>query len=437
MSIQEAGKALCYASATCTECGKCIQRCEVLERSGKQPEDGSLTVGAVARTFAAAFSAFDEDELATPEGGAALLTEVARLAEQNPDLVFLVRRCCMCDYCTQVCPTQVDTRATFAALRELFTLAGVVTGAGFESTQIDTEWHIFSVYRAVYGVHFQDLPQLSDARERGADTLFFPGCPLASYAPDLAREVFGWLDQQGINAVFSAECCGSPLKAAGRMDRAVAYKRELASSLKQAGIKRVVCVCPGCAEELAEAQGIDDIEMVALPRLLAEAGVRISSEKIAAFAAVEHSCDQALSVSVFDSCHDRTGVFGGALRSLFDESVLAELPHGGEQALCCGASGAVALVDPAISERRAHRILDDEAVVAQAQLLVANCPTCSYTFAAQRRMDAAAKAAWPGPPHANYLDLVFDASFDWDTIFSQLEGMWNGEYGAWVCQQLS
>ena len=34
----------------------------------------------------------------------------------------------------------------------------------------------------------------------------------------------------------------------------------------------------------------------------------------------------------------------------------------------------------------------------------------------------------------NYLELLFNADFDWNTTFAQLGGMWSGEYGAWLSQ---
>lgn len=447
MSIELARISLEQAIAACIECGRCIPCCEVLEQAdgdqGKQGKAG-ISVGTLAGTFAKAFEVGDDRAIADTPPNAALLARIVAIARNRPDLVFAVRRCCMCGYCTTVCPTGVDARGTFAALRELFALAGVTTGEGFELTQVDHEWHIFSVYRAVYGLYFQDFPHVADARERGADTLFFPGCPLVSYAPDLARSAYVWLRDQGVNAVFSEDCCGSPLKAAGRMERAVAHKRALAASIKEAGIKRIVCVCPGCVDELASADGMEGIELVPLPRLLADAGMKVDPVKVRMFAGTrgvnseegKPEKDASPRIAMFDSCHDREGAFGQPLRALFAEESLVELAHHGSCALCCGASGAVSLVDPDLCERRAHRVLDEETSEVAADLLLANCPTCSYTFAAQRRADLRANTVWTGPPHANYLELVFDGSFDWDTIFTQLEDMWTGEYGAWVCQQL-
>ncbi|NGM16649.1 hypothetical protein GMI70_01265 [Eggerthellaceae bacterium zg-893] len=397
------------AAEACRECGACTPRCEVL----CPPDAPALTVGSLARAFVAA---------QTPEG-------VASLAAESPDLVFAVRRCCMDGLCTLSCPDRVNARAVFAALRELLALAGVTTQAGFESTQVDKEWHIFSVYRAVHGIYYNDLPGVADAPAWKADTLFFPGCSLASYAPDLTREVLAWLRDQGMNAVLSVDCCGSPLRSGGFADRANAHRQALVDAALAAGITRVVFVCPGCRDEWEAASGADALELVALPQLLADAGASPLPEKVAQAA----GCDDP-TLALFDSCHDRDGRFGSPLRRVFADCRTVELAHHGKNAVCCGAAGAVSLVDPAICDRRARRVLDEEPTSAGANLVVSNCPTCEYTFAATRRAEPA--DAPSGPSHAHYLELLFPSSFDWPQTFSQLESMWTGEYGPWVCQQL-
>ncbi|MEG0071715.1 MAG: (Fe-S)-binding protein [Raoultibacter sp.] len=428
MSIKSAFSVITSAAQSCNGCGKCTPRCEVLT-------DASHTIGELAAAYAVAAEGCD---LATEEGVAACIEKVNALASAAPMLVFAVRRCCMCAFCTQTCTAGVDARSVFAAVREVLSIAGITTQEGFESTQVDTEWHIFSVYRAVYGINYVDLPHVGGeggVPAEGAETLFFPGCPLASYAPELTREIFAWLQAQGMNVALSEACCGSPLKSAGFGDRAREFKRDIARVITDAGIRRVVCVCPGCLDELREADGMENVEFVALPQLLADAGMKMNPAKLRKVMGIAEGADTPLfTLAVCDSCHDREGVFGDPLRTLFDETCLRELDHNGADTLCCGAGGAVSLVDPALCTRRAQRVLDEGA--AHADVVVANCPTCSYTFAAQGRtgMRTAAGEAYA---HCNYLDLMFEAEFDWDMIFSQLEGMWSGEYGPWVCQQLT
>ena len=482
MSFSLAKQVIDQAVRACIGCGACTGRCAVLEERDASGallparEGGAdMTVGSLASLFSLVENAED----------------VVAVASEHPAAVFAVRRCFMCGYCTLKCPTNVDARGMFTALRELFSLGGVVDDSGFTMTQVDKEWHCFSAYRAVYGIWYVDLPQIEDAPALGADTLLFPGCPLASYSPDLTRQAFAWLQENAGPAVFTDACCGSPLKTAGYGDRADAYKKSLVERMVEAGVHRVVCVCPGCAEELATAAAAQGtaLEMVALPQLLADAGVRVSANRArelvaqaaaevreasgaaeadeavasdvlslagesagvqpeateaadvcAALSAGETASEiadktaDAVRIAPFDSCHDREGVFGGPLRTLLQTQGVrvVEMLHHGTNALCCGGAGAVSLVDPAIKEQRIDYLLKDEAVQTGAELLVSNCPTCTYTAAQKRRADIKAGCAVSKAVPCNYLELIFPGRFDWNQVFDQLEGMWSGQYAAWV-----
>ncbi len=435
MSAISAFEVLSDAAAACSRCGACAKRCEVLG-------DASVhTVGEVAEVFAGAAASRN---VADTVQAACALEAVAALAADRPELVYAVRRCCMCSSCTVPCVAGIEAREVFAAVRELLALSGAMTGEGFEMTQVDREWHIFSVYRAVHGIGYPDLPHMVDAADRGADTLFFPGCSLASYAPDVCRAAFASLEGFGVSAVISEGCCGSPLVSAGRADRARELRDGIVRAALAAGIRRVVCVCPGCRDELASVAGAQELEFVALPQILVDAGVRFDAESVAD--AMERGATMARSdgaaaavaaggvrVAFFDSCHDRDGAFGRPLRAMGSGLDVRELTNAGRDALCCGAGGAVSLVDPSLCDRRVRRVLDQAGEVCD--VLVTDCPTCAYTLAAFARAHAGASKG-AGAASVNYLELAYGIPFDWDVVFAQLEGMWTGEYGPWVCQQL-
>lgn len=574
MSFISAKQVIDQAVSLCIECSACTRRCAVLEEKdaagnplavresgvirsaaaggaetvGTAPVAGGAEVATAASRLAAAEGS-GNDGISNPEGNvevtrnfagsthgitvgslAAVFSaacseqEMAAIAGEHPAAVFAVRRCFMCGYCTLNCPTHVDARSMFTAARELFSLSGVVDGSGFSMTQVDKEWDCFTAYRAVYGIWYVDLPQIEDASALHAETLFFPGCPLASYSPDLTRQAFVWLQENEGPAVFTDACCGSPLKTAGYGDRAESYKKHLIERIISAKIKRIVCVCPGCAEELQSALdaviGVEDSahlpgktldlhgaiakdacglkgshlsegvsavqsisgvtssgalpEIVALPQLLADAGVRIDAVRArelacegaasedaasgaATFTAPEEHCasdvssnsgslisatcenassiaKKAVCIAPFDSCHDRSGMFGRPLRALLQTPGVetVELAHHGANTLCCGGAGAVSLVDPDIKNQRIDYLLGGEAAQVGADLLVSNCPTCTYTAAQKRRADAQAGLSTSHAVSCNYLELVFPGRFDWDTVFAQLEGMWSGQYAAWV-----
>ncbi len=201
MSWNTAFEVVSAAAAACRGCGACVPRCEVLACAGGADEP--LSVGEVAAAFA---------DAAAGDDGESARAAVAALAAERPELVLAVRRCCMDGFCTLVCPDGIDARGVFSALRVLLHEARLTGDDGFTMTRVDQEWHIFSAYRAVHGIFYNDLPSLENARAWGADTLFFPGCSLVSYAPELTREVFAWLQEQGASGGLSADCCGSLLR---------------------------------------------------------------------------------------------------------------------------------------------------------------------------------------------------------------------------------
>lgn len=414
------------AASACSGCGACARRCEVLDGAGD--EGVPLNVGELAGAFAGAATGGDVE---------AARGAVLSLVGERPELALAVRRCCMDGFCTLTCPDAIDAREVFSALRELLHEAGVTGEDGFTMTRVDQQWHIFSAYRAVHGIFYNDLPSLENAREWGADTLFFPGCSLVSYAPELTREVFAWLQERGMAVALSDDCCGSPLRSGGFADRCEAHKSALVDRAREAGIRRVVFVCPGCRDEWEATPGVEALELIALPELLDAADVRPRPEKIASVlsCASKGGASDDPAIALFDSCHDRDGRFGTSLRRIFADCRTVELAHHGKSALCCGAAGAVSLVDQPLCDRRARRVLDEEPREVGAGLVVANCPTCAYTFAATRRADAAAGAV-AGPAFCQYLELLFEAGFDWSGVFDRLESMWFGEYGPWLAQEL-
>jgi hypothetical protein len=431
-----------------------------------------------------------------------------QLVQARPELYQALRQCCFCGHCTASCATRMTAPARMREWREPLMLSGLMPVDDSKLVMVDNEWHIFSAYRAIYGIaypEFLQLPDLADdtgARDAASnvdanaadgtaagagavgaagaadgsagvtvDTLFFPGCSLVSYAPELVRRIGQWLDDAGCHWALSDDCCGSPLMSAGLFERSVALRERLLGQIRATGIIRVLTVCPGCGEELAEVFG-DEVDIVPLPELICEhisaggkmpggsGGSEIPGSGGGGGGNSNNSggggdngdgsnngacgkpdddkpgCPGTApdSLTFFDSCHDRFDTrHGTAVRKLlklcFPQTPQLESEHHGKQTLCCGAGGAVSPFDPEISARRAWRVID-EARATGASTLITTCPTCTYTIA-QTLLGATAGQA-PGLLSRNYLELVFGQAIDWAAVFSQLETMWSGEYGPWL-----
>ncbi len=334
----------------------------------------------------------------------------------TPGLSQAARGCFFCENCIAKCEGKVKVSEIVAQTREIFQNVGLIPRAAWSSVQVDQEWDIFTAYRAIHGIGYADLIRHITNEDHEAQTdcevAFFPGCSLMAYGPELTREVFAKVEELGGKTTVIDECCGSPLKSAGFLDRAVALADRIVEQVVSSGVKTVVFACPGCKNIVSKslaAAGHSEVACTSLAEFLLEHGV-VPEVDSANF-------------RIFRSCQDRDGSYVRATRELlsFDEEAACPTICDG----CCGAGGAVSAYNPNQQSARVQHTLDQ---IEDGQTLVTLCPTCTYTFAFQQMQtgqDVEVK---------NYLELAFENEFDWPKNFAQLNGMWTGEYGAWLGQ---
>ena len=387
-----------YRSFTgqCTQCGHCTQACESLVKAG-------MTLGDIAQA------------MLTAERGAQDADEVRANIARNGSLVQAVRGCFFCTSCKNTCFAHNDVCSLIYAARVDFQNLGLIPREAWSSVLVDEEWDIFKAYRAIHGIGYADLTRhiANDYHDAETDctVAFFPGCSLAAYGPELTREVFATVDELGGKATMIDSCCGSSLKSAGFFDRAQALCERNVDEIVQSGAKQLVCVCPGCANDMRaalERKGAD-IEVVSLPAFLLAHGFTSKREAPEGPICLSKSCQDRDGTYLDETC-DVLGIDRQA-PSIF---------HG-----CCGAGGAVSAYQP---DRQAQQADSKLAFAPDGSTVVTMCPTCTYTYAF-RLMDAPRDIQ-----NKHYTELIFESQFDWDTVFSQLNGMWYGEYGAWLSQ---
>ena len=412
----------------CVGCGACAKRCGLLEEYG-----GGLQ------------ALCEESDAALRE--VSDVASLRRAVDAHGRLYHCLRSCAGCNRCTARCPQGLSMSDIFSTWRALLRAGGFLSDADVGLVKVDCTWNCFSAFRAVQGISYDDLPLLQvdpiDAEKEGrarvdarravdaprAATLFFPGCSLCSYAPQLTRAAYRWLQENVGPTLLATQCCSSPLGNYGEVERAAAWRRRVIEAARDQGVRRIVCVCPGCEVQLAPtaAQCAPEIELVSYARLLADAGVRVDATALEGLQ---------LPVIVADSCQDRECVHGSAIRQLFEKVECVPFPYVGADALCCGAGGGAESYDLQWARNRTRRKLG-LCVQAGAKTVVTACLTCSYTYAFEQWNCArAAGASWRGVSVLNYLEAVFSQRIDWPATFQALVDMWQGDASAWVAQRL-
>lgn len=397
MGLLECSDAYWRFAGTCTQCGHCVGACESLTKAG-------MSLGQIAKALLDAQRASSTKE------------ELALAIAENGNLVQAVRGCFFCTSCKNTCFAHNDVCDLIYHARVDFQNLGLIERAAWSSVLVDEEWDIFTAYRAIYGIGYADLTRHKayegHEAETGFSTAFFPGCSLAAYGPELTREIFQTMDELAENGVTMVDsCCGSSLKSAGFFDRAEALCDRNADELLAAGVSELVCVCPGCANDMKKA--------------LEKRGLKIDVRLLASWL-TDHGFTPKRALPetplcLSKSCQDRDGTY------LEETKEVLGLPEETTSIFrgCCGAGGAVSAFDPARQEQQAD---DKLSFAPDGATVISMCPTCTYTYAfrlMQQPRDVVNK---------HYTELLFTSQFDWDKTFAQLGGMWSGEYGPWLAQ---
>lgn len=393
MSVMEIPEVYDETLRKCLSCGKCMGRCESLQRAGMSLLDiANGMKNALVRSS-------DESEL--------MVNIMA-----TPGLVQAVRGCYFCKNCVVKCEADIRVTDLVYESRKVFQNDGLIERGAWTSVQVDQEWDIFTAYRAIYGIGYVDLTRHvayeGHEPETDCEVAFFPGCALAAYGPELCRTVFAKVEELGGKTTMIDECCGSPLKSAGFLDRAVALEQRIVDEILTSGAHEVVCACPGCrnmVDSACKSRGLD-IRAVTISRFLLEHGA--ASKKVPGH------------LRFFKSCQDRdAGYLRDTMELLDGDATVGMICN-----RCCGAGGAVSASFPDQQVEHVRAILD---ACEPGDTLVSMCPTCTYTQFYQMMNDARDDITVK-----NYLELLFDVEFDWPTTFAQLGGMWSGEYGPWL-----
>ncbi len=277
------------------------------------------------------------------------------------------------------------------------------------------------------GASFDSHSIQGDGAAKRCTSLFFPGCSFTNYAQEILTPLYQRLVDEGIADGISLVCCGKILKFEENAEEVKpAFQADLKERLLAGGIKRIVAACPNCVKEFRSLLDEEDgIEVVVLPRALADAGIRLDEEQIRGILACDSREKGTVPfsrpcLSIHDSCPDRDyGQFADAARELFDPSLLVEMKSNRKRSICCGALlNAMGRHEAALkqAERRG-----EQAVEVQAQAIVTYCMSCVNLLSHWQK----------DVPVHHYLEFLVGECIDWQTkkpylemrfLFEELQG---------------
>jgi Fe-S oxidoreductase len=292
------------------------------------------------------------------------LKKLAQTLKDNTlavDDAHFAYRCNLCGYCQTKCPVGLNPSELFKEARISYCRSGQGPLSYHTPMLTNKKVNFFSLNNAD-ALKKEDYP-------KEAETIFFPGCALRTFRPDLVAKVSGLLGKDVLT--MNHECCGKSLKGIGLEDDYEAHNNSVLALLEGFRPKQIIVACPNCYTSFKPK--IKFAEVLFAEELLLQKAAEIKPSVTANFGTVtiHDSCPFKETPELFDLSRGFVDAFYGGKR--------VEMENSRGKLLCCGGGGGVSFSNEKLS-RRISQVRLQEAKAAGADTVVTFCLSCATQF---------------------------------------------------------
>ena len=311
----------------------------------------------------------------------------ARLKKDHPLDLKVPFSCNICHLCGEMCPEGLDTGKLCHEIRKNAVNEGLAPLPEHKPVHSHQKWVTSRVFK---------LAMADPQRKRETPRVFFPGCNLPAYSPDLVVKTYNYLRGKLPGTGIIVNCCGAPTYLIGEMAGFKQIMDGITKQMESLGASELITTCAKChyiLKNYAPQWEISSLYEVMVDLGLPE-GVPEKFNRV---------------FSVHDSCAARfeDGILRGTRAVLSGVGCeIEEMEFSGERTRCCGGGGMIAPVDPALfAEIKINRVgetLND---------IITYCAGCRDNFASVEK------------PTLHILDLVFNPNWEQDRMKPPDSGM--------------
>lgn len=262
--------------------------------------------------------------------------------------------CNLCSTCMTFCPKKLDIGVVMMEERKVIAEEGLKLPGNMKFVPNSQKFVLGDDF-------FLALPAPSGK----TDMLFFPGCGLSGYSPELVRKTWDWLNVNVPDCGLLLTCCGGPTYFSGDMKKAAEIREKLTNTVRDMGAEKIMVVCPDCQEQFLEST---DIPTVNIYEVLEPIWT-------------ENRNPAHKTWEIHDPCKSRPfPEMQAAVRSLAAKAgyEIVDPKNSGKKTRCCGQGGLVAYTDGEwankVQKERADEFDQD---------FVTYCGACRQTIKAQ------------------------------------------------------
>ncbi len=295
--------------------------------------------------------------------------------------------CMQCGYCTKVCPVGVDLKNLFMEFRkDTVNQTNGKLPKDLNTGNVDI--HQKMSFTGLFSKNIQNLY---------SDTVFFPGCALQAYSPDLVMKVYSYIRKITKGTGYYNICCAKPTKMLGRDAEFEKRYNKIDEEFRRNNVKRVITGCQNCYMTISK--NSPDLRVMSLWEYIDKFGIPEKVKgKYKANSDKNTNNASKLGFVLHDPCPTRSvDEIHTAVRNIISDLGLEieEMKYKKDKTLCCGAGGMVAITQGDIAKAHMKRRAKEK----DADYILTYCQECVESM---RRGSSKA---------LHILDLIFSDDF--------------------------
>ncbi|MTI48762.1 MAG: (Fe-S)-binding protein [Firmicutes bacterium] len=263
-----------------------------------------------------------------------LLKNIVKGEEVDPSIPY---SCTLCNYCNAVCPNDVSLKNAFLDMRkDLFSREkSKIKELGYNTVKN----HQKNSFSKIFSTSIKGFEDEKVHRKR---RVFFPGCSLSSYSPDIVLRTYDYLKEKLPEVGIMQNCCGKPTYSMGDMEQFKEYNKKLEKEFSDNNIDEIIVACQNCFKTFEVSS---NVKVTSLWEIISNYGipneVRGIGKGIDLSFAIHDPCPTRYERIIHDSIRDITNQLGLKIK---------EMEFSREKTLCCGSGGMLNVTNNSLAQ---------------------------------------------------------------------------------------
>ena len=277
--------------------------------------------------------------------------------------------CHICSLCETVCPQDLNIGKLCMEYREKLVSLGLAPLPEHKAVLSNQKW----------GTSKHFTLAIPDIETGKCKRVFFPGCALPGYSPEIVLKVYEYLRKVLPDTGIVLNCCGAPTHLLGDMEGFKNIQEQTKRMFSELGTDEVILACPDCYHTFKDFA--PELKLTTVYHIMAEKGVPEPVSKEDMVFSIHDSCVTRYEEDLQESVREIVKTLGYKVE---------ELEYSRSTTKCCGAGGMAFHGNRDLAVENMKRRADESPYD-----YITYCAGCKLTFAFVKK------------PVLHLLDLIY------------------------------